>query len=171
MPPPERTTAAAVHSDIPSTKVLGSHNHLPPINTDMTAALHTPLPTHHEEEEQEMTSSPTTTTQQPPLQIPFFSFTRTQEGSSLTTDVKTLAALFPPEERHLLVCCADLDLNSYLDEGCCEFGSDDDGEDGECDDVGIGELKCLQIDLRSFGLGKFYSIQLWAMRPDFVECT
>ncbi|KAF9444579.1 hypothetical protein P691DRAFT_836487 [Macrolepiota fuliginosa MF-IS2] len=32
-----------------------------------------------------------------------FHFTRTMEGSSLTADVKTLAALFPPEEGHLLI--------------------------------------------------------------------
>jgi len=56
-----------------------------------------------------------------------------------------------------LVCCGDLDLDSCWDEGC-ESGSDD-GEDttDEPDMDGgydIGELKCLQIDLKKFGLDK-----------------
>ncbi|KXN92286.1 hypothetical protein AN958_08517 [Leucoagaricus sp. SymC.cos] len=132
----------------------------------------------------------------PSLQVPFFSFTRTQEGSSLTADVKTLAALFLPEERHLLVCCNSLEFGGgsgdanggwNMDEGV--FDDDDDEEtvadglvnvmddlhlsrrggttggygnstggeeeDGGVDDMSIGELKCLQIDLRRFGLDKY----------------
>ena len=81
-----------------------------------------------------------------PATVPFFSFTRTSEGSSLTTDVSVLAALFPPSERHMLICAGDLDA--------LESGSDDDsdGSDEE-EEMGGGTLKCLQIDLRRFGLG------------------
>ncbi|KAJ7904767.1 hypothetical protein B0H14DRAFT_3103476 [Mycena olivaceomarginata] len=41
--------------------------------------------------------------------IPFFSFTRTPEGSSLTTGARVLAALFPPSERHMVICGTELD--------------------------------------------------------------
>ncbi|KAK7054260.1 ACT-7 domain-containing protein [Favolaschia claudopus] len=41
--------------------------------------------------------------------IPFFSFTRTPEGSSLTTGARVLAALFPPSERHMVICGSELD--------------------------------------------------------------
>jgi hypothetical protein len=48
----------------------------------------------------------------PPLRVPYFSFTRTTEGSSLTTDLAALAALFTPEERHMIIS-----PESLLDEG------------------------------------------------------
>jgi len=99
------------------------------------------------------------------LVVPFFTFTRTQEGSSLTADVKTLAALFQPEERHLLVCCNSLEFKSSLneDEGIDKLtgGMEELHLPEERDDcLNIGELKCLQIDLRRFGLGMFLSIEL-----------
>jgi hypothetical protein len=84
--------------------------------------------------------------------------------------VKTLGALFPPEERHLLICCDSLDFEAYAswddDEGSDddEFGSCMDdlhlgGEDfGDEEDMNVGELKCLQIDLRRFGLGQSHFI-------------
>lgn len=93
------------------------------------------------------------------LEVPFFTFTRTQEGSSLTADVKTLAALFQPEERHLLVCCSSLEFKSSLNEGEQDeliSGMDELHMPEEC--LNIGELKCLQIDLRRFGLGMFPSV-------------
>lgn len=138
---------------------------LPPIITNLT------LETHDSEPASPSTSpsihggqSPERTTQRrrsssPTLSVPFFSFTRTQEGSSLTADVKTLAALFPPEERHLLVCCGSLELGTHSDEGCVFMNDEDDlvddGSGGDDDgDLSIGELKCLQIDLRRFGLGE-----------------
>lgn len=82
-----------------------------------------------------------------PATVPFFSFTRTSEGSSLTTDVSVLAALFPPSERHMLICAGDLDA--------LESGSSDDSEasDEDEEETEGGTLKCLQIDLRRFGLG------------------
>ncbi|KIM68925.1 hypothetical protein SCLCIDRAFT_7121 [Scleroderma citrinum Foug A] len=82
-----------------------------------------------------------------PATVPFFSFTRTSEGSSLTTDVSVLAALFPPSERHMLICAGDLDAP--------ESGSSDDSEGSDEDEEEMegGTLKCLQIDLRRFGLG------------------
>jgi hypothetical protein len=93
---------------------------------------------------------------QKPLTVPFFSFIRTQEGSSLTADVKVLAALFPPEQRHLLVCGGSLEPDTNLDEGYGCSGSDEGDSMGDDDGSGmcIGELKCLQVDLRRFGLGK-----------------
>lgn len=80
--------------------------------------------------------SPTTESQ-----VPFFSFTRTAEGSSLTTDVRLLATLFPPHERHMVICGAELDV------------ADDDSDD-ELSDLHGSTLKCLQVDLRQFGLGE-----------------
>ncbi|KAG0709874.1 hypothetical protein DFH29DRAFT_18343 [Suillus ampliporus] len=80
--------------------------------------------------------------------VPFFSFTRTQEGTSLTTDVSLLAALFPPNERHMMICAGELDA---LD--AQSSSTDSDSEEDE-DTLSSGGLKCLQIDLRRFGLDK-----------------
>ncbi|CAK5262832.1 unnamed protein product [Mycena citricolor] len=41
--------------------------------------------------------------------ISFYSFTRTPDGSSLTTSTRVLSALFPPEERHMVICGSELD--------------------------------------------------------------
>ncbi|KAG9317365.1 hypothetical protein JVU11DRAFT_1564 [Chiua virens] len=83
--------------------------------------------------------------------VPFFSFTRTSEGSSLTTDVTLLAALFPPGERHMLICAGELDtLDVHVDNS--DSDSDQD-QDSDALSEG-GTLKCLQIDLRRFGLDK-----------------
>ncbi|KAF8897818.1 hypothetical protein BD779DRAFT_1492598 [Infundibulicybe gibba] len=69
------------------------------------------------------------TTRRSEFAVPFFTFTRTIEGSSLTTDATLLAALFPPHERHMVICNED----------------ESEGIDHET------TLKCLQIDLRRFG--------------------
>lgn len=79
--------------------------------------------------------------------VSFFSFTRTQEGTSLTTDVSLLAALFPPNERHMMICAGELDA---LEE---QSSTDSDSEEEEDTLSSGGTLKCLQIDLRRFGLG------------------
>ncbi|KAF7301900.1 ACT-7 domain-containing protein [Mycena indigotica] len=42
--------------------------------------------------------------------IPFFSFTRTPEGSSLTAGARVLAALFPRAERHMVISGGELDM-------------------------------------------------------------
>ncbi|KIP12775.1 hypothetical protein PHLGIDRAFT_123851 [Phlebiopsis gigantea 11061_1 CR5-6] len=96
---------------------------------------------------------------EPPL-VPFFSFTRTPEGSSLTAPVDVLASLFPPSERHMVICSGELDV---LDS---RAGSPVDIEAEELYDVDEssdqtfvlpeteGTLRCLQIDLRKFGLDK-----------------
>ena len=76
--------------------------------------------------------------------VSFFSFTRTEEGSSLTTDISIVSSLFPPNERHMLICTGD------LSEGEEDPGSDD------CSSQLTGPLKCLQIDLRKFGLGAVF---------------
>jgi hypothetical protein len=80
--------------------------------------------------------------------VPFFSFTRTHEGTSLTTDVSLLAALFPPNERHMMICAGELDA---LEEQ--SSSADSDSEEEEDTLSSGGTLKCLQIDLRRFGLG------------------
>ena len=72
--------------------------------------------------------------------VSFFSFTRTEEGSSLTTDISIVTSLFPPNERHMLICTDDL-----------SEGEEDLDRDGSSQLT--GPLKCLQIDLRRFGLG------------------
>jgi len=77
--------------------------------------------------------------------VGFFSFTRTSEGSSLTTDVSLLASLFPPDERHMVICSGELDAVA---------NATTDFETEENDDNSGGILKCLQIDLRRFGLDK-----------------
>lgn len=83
--------------------------------------------------------------------VSLFSFTRTPEGSSLTTDVSILTALFPPEERHMLICAGELDA---LDAHAANSDSDSDQDQNNDSLSEGGTLKCLQIDLRRFGLGK-----------------
>ncbi|KAH8094867.1 hypothetical protein BXZ70DRAFT_908666 [Cristinia sonorae] len=88
--------------------------------------------------------------------IPFFSFTRTPEGSSLTASVSLLASLFPPSERHMISCGGELDvLDSRIGspERSTAGGEADSDVEGE-DDSGASTLKCLQIDLRKYGLDK-----------------
>jgi hypothetical protein len=83
--------------------------------------------------------------------VPFFSFTRTPEGSSLTADVYLLATLFPPHERHMVICSGELDVADYHLEG--GDSSDECDEFDDLSDSGSYSLKCLQIDLQRFGLG------------------
>lgn len=84
-------------------------------------------------------------------QIPFFSYTRTAEGSSLTADVYILAALFPPPERHMIICSGELDAaDNRLNES---HPLDDFLDDEETTDSEGSILSCLQIDLQRFGLG------------------
>ncbi|KAF9444573.1 hypothetical protein P691DRAFT_786496 [Macrolepiota fuliginosa MF-IS2] len=122
----------------------------PPIYTDISANsadkgtnTSTKSPSSHSVGEGEGVATPA-----PPLRIPPLSFTRTMGGLSLIPDVKTLAALFPPEERHLLVCCRDLDLDSDLDEGCFGYGSSEEDHEEDADDCDV-----IIGDLRRFGLG------------------
>ncbi|KAF5393134.1 hypothetical protein D9757_001302 [Collybiopsis confluens] len=94
--------------------------------------------------------------------VPFFNITRTLEGTSFTTDVNLLARLFPSHERYMVVCGGELEA---ADERIArqEAGEDDSeilGRDAEfiadeaALDTGSGLMKCLQIDLRKFGLDK-----------------
>ncbi|KAF9006601.1 hypothetical protein BDQ17DRAFT_1352034 [Cyathus striatus] len=92
-----------------------------------------------------------TSAQEPEFPVPFFSFTRTQEGSSLTADVDVLAALFPQHERHMVICSGELDA---ADERVKDFDSSDDYDDNDDATINNSTLKCLQIDLRRFGLDK-----------------
>ncbi|PFH51296.1 hypothetical protein AMATHDRAFT_142951 [Amanita thiersii Skay4041] len=85
--------------------------------------------------------------------VPFFSFTRTAEGSSLTTDVYLLATLFPPHERHMVICGGELDAIDDRLIASQEY-SDDEVDNGVSSDSQGNILKCLQIDLRQFGLGQ-----------------
>lgn len=80
--------------------------------------------------------------------VSFFSFTRSPEGSSLTAGSDVLATLFPPAERHMVLCGGELDAADARAAGQGALDEeDDDADDGAC-------LKCLQIDLRRFGLDK-----------------
>jgi len=82
----------------------------------------------------------------------FFSFTRTPEGSSLTADVYVLASLFPPHERHMVICSGELDAADRRIEGMDCSDEEDEANDADmC--TRSNSLKCLQIDLRRFGLG------------------
>ncbi|EJD01303.1 uncharacterized protein FOMMEDRAFT_21720 [Fomitiporia mediterranea MF3/22] len=101
------------------------------------------------------------------LRVPFFSFTRTAEGSSLTTDICVLSSLFGLDDRHMVICSGTLlevgdDLNAC---GAAEqqFGVGDkqrvfnlEGSDSlDEDEPAPGTMKCLQIDLQKFGLDKY----------------
>ncbi|KAL1739220.1 hypothetical protein HDZ31DRAFT_49730, partial [Schizophyllum fasciatum] len=79
--------------------------------------------------------------------VPFFSFTRSPEGSSLTAGSDLLAALFPPAERHMVLCGGELDAADSRAAGQVLLEEDNDADDSAC-------LNCLQIDLRRFGLDK-----------------
>jgi hypothetical protein len=112
---------------------------LPPLNPEYTA----------KKDDSDLNTSPV----QPwkasgSTRVPFFSFTRTTEGSSLTTEVLLLGALFPPHERYMVSCSGELDAADRRDTNAAE-SSDDENDDGE-----QGPLRCLQIDLRRFGLGE-----------------
>lgn len=114
----------------------------------------------------------------PPVpMVPFFSFTRTPEGSSLTAPVNMLASLFPASERHMVICSGELDvLDSRAaspmggregeDEEDVEEGSGRSGFDGDEQ----GTLKCLQIDLRKFGLGESLSSAVACSTTLMVWC-
>jgi len=83
--------------------------------------------------------------------VPFFSFTRTPEGSSLTADVHLLATLFPPHERHMVISSGELEAaESQLEGG----NSSEESDELDNSFSGSDSLKCLQIDLRQFGLDK-----------------
>ncbi|RPD66980.1 hypothetical protein L226DRAFT_542195 [Lentinus tigrinus ALCF2SS1-7] len=91
--------------------------------------------------------------------VPFFSFTRTPEGSSLAAPVSLLAALFPASERHMVMCSQELDVLDSRNASPERWAEEDEGavedEDAEGDlPEPEGMLKCLQIDLRKFGLEK-----------------
>ncbi|KAH9948384.1 hypothetical protein B0H21DRAFT_242952 [Amylocystis lapponica] len=87
--------------------------------------------------------------------VPFFSFTRSSEGSSLTAPVSLLAALFPPNERHMVICSDELDVSDSRAASPLDSHGDEEPEQDDDDEQGIqGPLKCLQIDLRKFGLDK-----------------
>ncbi|KAI5124750.1 hypothetical protein M0805_005384 [Coniferiporia weirii] len=102
--------------------------------------------------------------------VSFFSFTRTAEGSSLTTELSVLAALFSCDERHMIICSESLlDAGDALNERVADaersaahrksyvfnLEHEDDllvVEEAEQDVPGM--MKCLQLDLQKFGLDK-----------------
>ncbi|TBU33155.1 hypothetical protein BD309DRAFT_1022439 [Dichomitus squalens] len=91
--------------------------------------------------------------------VPFFSFTRTPEGSSLAAPVSLLATLFPASERHMVMCSQELDVLDSRNASPERWAEEDEGaaEDEDADSAlpePEGMLKCLQIDLRKFGLEK-----------------
>ncbi|KAF7332299.1 ACT-7 domain-containing protein [Mycena kentingensis (nom. inval.)] len=112
--------------------------------------------------------------------IPFFSFTRTPEGSSLTAGARVLATLFSPAERHMVISGGELDafdreieenkLGNYSPTssafasvpsspitgpgfGSFSVGAAEDASDEDDDEEdGHPLLSALQVDLRSAGL-------------------
>ncbi|KAF7789354.1 hypothetical protein EIP86_000298 [Pleurotus ostreatoroseus] len=139
----------AIDADADTTRPVLSR-----IDTDRT---HKPAPSHRKRSRSH-THTHTHLPTPPPL-VPFFSFTRTPEGSSLTAPVSLLATLFPPQERHMVLCSGELDVldsragSPVRDE---DAGEEVEGhEESEDEAEGeMGTLKCLQIDLRKFGLDK-----------------
>lgn len=133
-------------------EVLKHHSRRPqllPLNTDK-AAKHSPS---KRRVSRRSRSHRTSLSPAPPPLVPFFSFTRTPEGSSLTAPVNLLAALFPPCERHMVICSGELDvLDSRAGSPDIRQGDSEDGADEDDEDVSE-TLKCLQIDLTKFGLG------------------
>ena len=104
----------------------------------------------------ERRSSRTSQMTPPPPLVPFFSFTRTPEGSSLTAPVSLLAALFPACERHMVICSGELDmLDSRAASPMRHMETPEIEEHGNSEVLpeAEGTLRCLQIDLRRFGLG------------------
>lgn len=105
----------------------------------------------------------------PDYAVPFFSLTRTQEGSSLTAPTAVLTSLFPPSERHMVICSDELDALDSPAHPVAEAEEMDD-EGHEMGDKN-GPMRCLQIDLRQFGLGKnplfAYLWSIWALRLIF----
>ncbi|KAF8591472.1 hypothetical protein K439DRAFT_898768 [Ramaria rubella] len=82
--------------------------------------------------------------------VPFFSFTRTNEGSSLTTGVGLISTLFPPNERHMLICSDELGTEDVVVEDGWGSGTPQSiTAPSMC-----SRMKCLQIDLQRFGLDK-----------------
>ncbi|KAI9000841.1 hypothetical protein BD414DRAFT_405225 [Trametes punicea] len=95
----------------------------------------------------------------PPPLVPFFSFTRTPEGSSLAAPVSLLAALFPASERHMVMCSQELDVLDSRNASPERWAEEEEDALDDEDMSGAlpephGTLKCLQIDLRKFGLEK-----------------
>ncbi|KAL7282543.1 hypothetical protein ACG7TL_004014 [Trametes sanguinea] len=104
------------------------------------------------------TSSSSSDSAPPPL-VPFFSFTRTPEGSSLAAPVSLLAALFPASERHMVMCSQELDVLDSRNASPERWAEEEESALEDEDTGGAlpepqGTLKCLQIDLRKFGLEK-----------------
>lgn len=93
--------------------------------------------------------------------VPFFSFTRTNESSSLTTGRQVITALFPPNERHMVICGDELDPS--MDDGDDDLLKDDRHELP----LPSSTMKCLQIDLQRFGLDKHGLINKFSRVLDF----
>ncbi|THH12357.1 hypothetical protein EW145_g70 [Phellinidium pouzarii] len=129
-----------------------------------------PSPTEHVLTERTREGSTNKIAGAAPPRVSFFSFTRTAEGSSLTTDLGVLAALFAHDERHMVICSGSLldegdalnkraaDDERFSSPGMQNVFSFEDAEDlfvmDETDDSAPGTLKCLQTDLQKFGLNK-----------------
>ncbi|KAH9927257.1 uncharacterized protein B0H18DRAFT_1084778 [Fomitopsis serialis] len=122
----------------------------PLMHHDTAHPARPPLTTRSRSESSSSTTSSSAGPSTTPL-VPFFSFTRTSEGSSLTAPVSLLAALFPPNERDMVICSDEL-FNLDSRQASPEGDVDEDDEDDER--TPQGPLRCLQIDLRKFGLDK-----------------
>ena len=129
---------------------------LPHLQTSRTARA-VDLPVHSRSRS---SSQSTSSSMEPPSPlVPFFSFTRTPEGSSLAAPVSLLATLFPASERHMVMCSQELDVLDSRNASPERWPEEDEGAVEDEDEGGElpepeGMLKCLQIDLRKFGLGE-----------------
>lgn len=111
-------------------------------------------------EESTMERSPSTSDADHPT--PFVSFTATLEGCSLTGDVRLLRKLFPNDESKMVFTAGEGGLDSaWIGEEGDSGDSDERGRrrrresvDGEKMDESRRLLKCLQLNLASFGLGQ-----------------
>ena len=145
--------------------------HLSHLNTEQTITPALPPSSDRRRRQRAVSEADSLQYSKPDPIVPFFSFTRTPEGSSLMGSAALLAALFPPSERHMVICSGELDiqdsraaspekvtesLQTIDEDALFETPSAADGvgldEDGELPES-EGTMKCLQIDLRKFGLG------------------
>lgn len=112
-------------------------------------------------EETSIERSPSTSDADHPT--PFVSFTATLEGCSLTGDIRLLRRLFPSDEGNMVFTAGEGGLDSTWIGEAGDLGESDsrgrrrrreNGDDDQRMDESRRLLKCLQLNLASFGLGE-----------------
>lgn len=143
--PPNTSTSSLYPSRSQSHDDLSSPLNMPTKSASRHSHVYPPL---------RRSTYPSTSERQTHHDQQFFSFTRTLEGSSLTADVCVLATLFPPHERHMVICGGEL---ATADDRMANGIEVEELDLEESMDSDVSMLKCLQLDLRKFGLGMRYS--------------